>query len=232
MITLENITKKYNDTTVLRDINLNIPQGDMVFIIGMSGAGKTTLMKLITREETPSSGKIYIKDSLSGKRTDITTYKPHVYRKKLGIVFQDYKLIERKTIFENIAYPLQVFGESKRDIKILVEKVTNMIGIDYLLDKYPNELSGGEMQRVGIARALVTSPSVILLDEPTGSLDPRTTNEIMNLLKRINSFGTTIIMVTHDINAINTSLGRIIRLHDGTIVQDIRKGGVKNNDKI
>ena len=224
MLTLENINKSYTkNIPVLKNINLHIKQGEMVFIVGLSGAGKTTLMKLITREEKQSSGTIKMLDIKTNTRIDIETIKPHVYRRQLGIAFQDYKLISTKNVFDNIAYPLQVFGEPTKVIKKRVEEVAQRVGIEYLLYKDPNELSGGEKQRVGIARALVNNPAILLADEPTGNLDYKTTEDIMKLLSSINKSGTTVIMVTHDTNAVSHCHGRILQVHDGEIIQDIIK---------
>lgn len=224
MLTLENVSKSYTkNIPVLKNINLHIRKGEMVFIVGLSGAGKTTLMKLITREEKQSSGTIKVLNSSTGERLDIESIKPHIYRRNIGIVFQDYKLISTKNVYDNIAYPLQVFGESSKNIKTRVEEVVQTIGIEYLLYKYPNELSGGEKQRVGIARALVNKPQILLADEPTGNLDYKTTDDIMKLLSIINKKGTTVIMVTHDTNAVSMCHGRILQVHDGEIIQDILK---------
>lgn len=224
MLTLENVNKSYTkNIPVLKNINLHIKQGEMVFIVGLSGAGKTTLMKLITREEKQTSGTIKMLDTKTNSRIDIETIKPYVYRRQLGIVFQDYKLISTKNVFDNIAYPLQVFGEPAKVIKKRVEAVAQRVGIEYLLYKKPDELSGGEKQRVGIARALVNNPLILLADEPTGNLDYKTTEDIMRLLSSINQSGTTVIMVTHDTNAVSRCHGRILQVHDGEIIQDIIK---------
>ena len=224
MLLLQNVNKSYTiNVPVLKNINLHIKKGEMVFIVGLSGAGKTTLMQLITREEKQSSGIIKMYDSKTNELTDIETIKPHIYRRQIGIVFQDYKLISGKNVFDNIAYPLQVFGESSKVIKAEVEKVVQRVGIENLLYKYPNELSGGEKQRVGIARALINKPSILLADEPTGNLDYKTTEDIMRLLTSINKQGTTVIMVTHDTNAVSRSHGRILQVHDGEIIQDMVK---------
>lgn len=224
MLSLENITKSYDKTkVVLKNINLNIQQGEMVFIVGLSGAGKTTLMKLITREEKQTTGTIKIYNKTLSQMINIESIKPHIYRRQIGIVFQDYKLISTKNVFDNIAYPLQVFGEKSSKIKQRVYEVAHLVGIDYLLEKYPNELSGGEKQRVGIARALVNNPSILLADEPTGNLDYKTTEDIMKLLSAINRNGTTVIMVTHDTNAVSRCHGRVLQVHEGEIIQDIIK---------
>lgn len=224
MLIFESVSKSYTkNISVLKNINLRIEKGSMVFIVGLSGAGKTTLMKLITREEKQSGGKIKFLDAKRNSYTDIEMIKPHLYRRQIGIVFQDYKLISTKTVYDNIAYPLHVFGDYPRDIKRQVQEVAQTVGIESLLTKYPNELSGGEKQRVGIARALINKPSLLLADEPTGNLDYKTTDDIMRLFSRINKAGTTIIMVTHDTNAVNKCHGRILQVHDGEIIQDIVK---------
>lgn len=224
MLSLENVNKSYNKKiSVLKNINLNIKQGEMVFIVGLSGAGKTTLMKLITREEKQTSGTIKIYNREVNQMVNIESIKPHIYRRQIGIVFQDYKLISTKNVFDNIAYPLHVFGESSKLIKKRVPDVARLIGIEHLLYKFPNELSGGEKQRVGIARALINKPSILLADEPTGNLDYKTTDDIMKLLSAINRGGTTVIMVTHDTNAVSRCHGRVLQVHDGEIIQDIIK---------
>lgn len=224
MLSLENVNKSYNkNIPVLKNINLNINQGEMVFIVGLSGAGKTTLMKLITREEKQTSGTIKIFNKEINQMVNIESIKPHIYRRQIGIVFQDYKLISTKNVFDNIAYPLHVFGENSKLIKKRVFDVAHIIGIEHLLYKYPNELSGGEKQRVGIARALINKPSILLADEPTGNLDYKTTDDIMKLLSAINRGGTTVIMVTHDTNAVSRCHGRVLQVHDGEIIQDIIK---------
>lgn len=224
MLTLENVCKCYtSNVPVLKNINLHIGKGEMVFIVGLSGAGKTTLMKLITREEKQTSGSIKVLHPTTGEKVDIESIKPHIYRRNIGIVFQDYKLISTKNVYDNIAYPLQVFGESPIEIKRRVEEIIQIIGIENLLYKYPNELSGGEKQRVGIARALINKPQILLADEPTGNLDYKTTEDIMKLLSLINKHGTTVIMVTHDTTAVSRCSGRILQVHDGEIIQDILK---------
>lgn len=224
MLTLENISKEYTKGIhVLRNINLHIESGDMVFVVGLSGAGKTTLVRLITREEKPTEGTVKILDTKKQRLINIEDYKPHIYRRKLGIVFQDDKLIENKSAFDNVAYPLYVLGENHRRINERVTEIMRMIGIDYLQDKLPSELSGGEKHRVGIARAIINRPSILLADEPTSNLDYKTSNDIMSLLSYINKTGTTIIMVTHDTNAVGNSAGRILQIHDGQIATDIRK---------
>lgn len=224
MLSLSKIYKSYNkDILVLNNINLFIKKGELVFIVGMSGAGKTTLMKLITREEKPTEGKITLYDSSKKDYIDIEKIKPHIYRRKLGIIFQDYKLIETKNVYENIAYPLHVFGEQRKIIKQEVERIAQIVGIDYLLYKKTTELSGGERQRVGIARALVTKPEILLADEPTGNLDYKTSTDIMKLLSDINKQGTTVIMITHDTNVVKNQPGRIIQIHEGKVIQDLSK---------
>lgn len=224
MLYFDNVKKSYEkDKEVLKNINLHIAKGQMVFVIGLSGAGKSTLMKLITREIKPTSGNIRIWDKDKNAHVNIDTIKPYIYRRNIGIVFQDVNLIDEKDVFDNIAFPLQVLGEGRKKIAEKVNEVLSMTGIEHLKFKRPKELSGGEKQRVGIARALVNRPSILIADEPTGNLDYKTTESIMNLLSHINSLGTTVIMVTHDVNAVNNSKGRILQIHDGIIYNDVVK---------
>lgn len=224
MLYFRDVKKSYTkDKLVLKGINLHIRKGEMIFVIGLSGAGKSTLMKMITREEKPTSGTIQIFNEETHSLVNIDTIKPHIYRRKIGIVFQEVNLIEEKSVFDNIAFPLQVLGENKKTITQRVNEVLSMTGIEYLKNKMPSELSGGEKQRVGIARALINKPSLLIADEPTGNLDYKTTESIMNLLSHINKLGTTVIMVTHDINAVNNSTGRILQIYDGIIYNDVIK---------
>ena len=224
MLYFRDVKKSYtNDKLVLKGINLHIKKGEMVFVIGLSGAGKSTLMKMITREEKPTSGTIQILNEETNSLVNIDTIKPHIYRRKIGIVFQEVNLIEEKSVFDNIAFPLQVLGENKKIIAQRVNEVLSMTGIEHLKNKMPGELSGGEKQRVGIARALINKPSLIIADEPTGNLDYKTTESIMNLLSHINKLGTTVIMVTHDIIAVNNSTVIILQIYEGIIYNDVIK---------
>lgn len=222
MISFSHVSKEYvKGKKILNDITLDIKEGEMVFLIGPTGAGKSTIINLITRAQKISDGIISFYDKNEGKRKNIYLYRPEVYRRKLGIVFQDYKLVSYKTAEENIAFPLEFLGEDSRTIRKRTIEVMQMVDIDNLKGKYPDEMSGGEKQKVGIARALVNNPQLILADEPTGNLDFRTTEDIMHLLSKINRMGTTIIMVTHDHEAVKCIGGRIIQLNKGRIIKDI-----------
>ncbi|MCX7831196.1 MAG: ATP-binding cassette domain-containing protein [Acidobacteria bacterium] len=223
MISFSHVTKIYkNGVKAVDDITFDIAPGEFVYFVGESGAGKSTIIKLITKEELPTQGVVSFLDPQKGERVNISKLKTHIYRRKIGIVFQDFKLIKDKTVYENIAYPLQVLGENKNKIRNRVNEVTELVRINNLLNKFPHELSGGEQQRVAIARAIINRPSLLLADEPTGNLDFRTTEEIMNLLSEINKMGTTILMVTHDIQAVKCVKGRIIQVYKGRIINDIQ----------
>lgn len=218
MIEFNNITKKYeHGVTALENINVKIDKGEFVFLVGVSGSGKSTFLKLMLKEEVPSSGNIVI----AGE--DLSTVKekniPYV-RRKMGCVFQDFRLLYDKTVYENIVFALRITEASDREIKSLVPIVLEQVGLTGRENSYPNQLSGGEQQRVGLARALVTKPPIIIADEPTGNLDMETAEEIMKILYDINKKGTTVIMVTHSKEIIENSNKRIIRLKEGKIISD------------
>jgi len=222
MIYLEKVSKVFNKTTVILDnIDLHIKPKDFVSIVGQSGAGKTTLLKLITREEMPSSGNIYVgglnyKDL---KRSEI----PYL-RRKIGVVFQDFKLLPKKNVFENVSYALEVAGVKNKEIKVLVPKVLDLVGLSEKAKDFPPELSGGEQQRVAIARALVNQPRILIADEPTGNLDPKNAWGIINLLLKINGFGTTVILTTHNKDIVDKIKKRVIVLKKGKITSDRESG--------
>lgn len=224
MITVTHLGKEYvKGKRVLDDLNFDIEKGEMVFIIGESGAGKSTLIKIITREIAPTEGIIEFYDSNRESLVNIFSYKPYIYRRNIGIVFQDFKLIQSKTCYENIAYPLRVLGESNSRIDKKVNDILKATGISYIKNKYPNEISGGEQQRVGIARALINRPLLLLADEPTGNLDFQTRKEIMDLFVEANNRGTTILMVTHDNGAVKyVKKGRILYIHKGRLLEDVK----------
>ena len=221
MIEFANVSKVYaNGTRALRDVNLNIAKGEFVFIVGSSGAGKSTFLKLIMCEERPTSGEIIINDHRLNdlKRRDV----PYL-RRTMGIVFQDFRLIEKMTVYDNVAFAMHIVGASPRDIR---KRVPYMLGLVNLQEKakcYPAELSGGEQQRVGLARALVNNPKMIIADEPTGNVDPALSFEIVDLLSEINRRGTTILMVTHEHSLVKHFHRRIVEIHDGTVVADTAK---------
>lgn len=222
MISLYGVTKYYNsDTPVLKDINLNIKPGEFVSVVGQSGAGKTTLVRLLIAEERPTKGKIELGN------WDITRISSGVVpylRRQIGVIFQDFKLLPKKTVFENVAFALEVSGASGSRIQQIVPQVLHLVGLGNKFERYPNQLSGGEQQRVVIARSLVHRPKVIIADEPTGNLDSINTEEIIEILKKINEFGTTIVLVTHNREVVNKLRRRVITLADGSIINDESEG--------
>ena len=222
LIEMNGVDKKYRrSTTALRDINVKVNQGEFVYIVGPSGAGKSTFIKLLYREEKATAGTIKVgKFDLSKlRRRDIP-----MLRRSIGVVFQDYKLLPKKTVFENVAYAMQVIGEKPRDIKKRVPEVLDLVGLKHKMRSFPHQLSGGEQQRVAIARAIVNNPKVLIADEPTGNLDPEISWEIMQLLERINLQGTTILMATHNKQIVDTLRHRVIAIENGRIVRDEEEG--------
>ncbi len=224
MISYQNISKIYlNDIVALKDINFDIEKNEFVTIVGKSGAGKTTLIKLLLREEEPTSGKIFFEGNNVGL---ITKSKLPSYRQRIGVVFQDYKLLFTKTVFENVAFAMEATGASDAEIKRDVIKVLEIVGLDERINNFPKELSGGEKQRVAIARALIIRPDVIVADEPTGNLDPYHSEDIIELLCKINALGTNIILATHDRSIINKLKKRVIVLEKGQLIRDDKSGNV------
>ncbi len=220
---MQNISKRYNSgVSALSDININIYRGDFLFIVGQSGAGKSTFIKLILKEENPTSGCLL----LDGE--DITNlHRRHIpkLRRKMGVVFQDYRLLPNKTVYENISYAMEIINNKPKNIRRQVPIILSMVGLSEKAKNYPEELSGGEKQRVSIARAMINNPPLLIADEPTGNLDPETSWEIMKLLRQINRRGTTIIMATHDKEIVDAMKRRVITLEDGRIIRDDDKGG-------
>ena len=223
MIIMENVTKKYpGDVTGVSNISLHIQEGEFVFVVGKSGSGKSTLMKLLLKELDPDRGKIYINKKLLNDATRKTL--PYI-RRNIGVVFQDFRLLDDRSVFENIAFAQKVIETPAKDIKKNVLKMLSMVG---LLDKYksnPKELSGGEQQRVAIARALVNRPKSLLCDEPTGNLDVVTSDEIMKLLDFANKQGTTVLVVTHNLDIVQEMKKRTLTMSKGKIIKDIEQGG-------
>lgn len=222
MIEFRNVVKAYSSNIVAVDnINFRIEKGDFAFLIGSSGSGKSTIIKLMLKELDPTSGEIYI----DGQNiTKLKRKRIPYLRRSMGVIFQDFRLIEEKTVYENVAFAMQIINAMPSHIKKRVPTVLKLVGLEGKENMYPNELSGGEQQRVAIARALVNNPSVIIADEPTGNLDPHTAWEIMDLLQEINLRGTTIVMATHAEDIVNAMGHRVIELRNGHIVRDDRKG--------
>ncbi|WP_085832829.1 cell division ATP-binding protein FtsE [Clostridium merdae] len=218
MIEFIDVCKTYgNGTEALRGVNLKVEKGEFVFIVGSSGAGKSTFLKLITCEESPNSGEIIVngRKLSTVKRRDI----PYV-RRTMGLVFQDFRLIDKMTVFDNVAFAMHVVGASQREIKKRVPYILNLVGLQEKSNCRPKELSGGEQQRVGLARALVNNPSMIIADEPTGNIDPALSFEIVGLLSEINRRGTTVLMVTHEHRLVKHFRRRVVEINDGLVVAD------------
>lgn len=225
MIEMKNISKVYpNGTVALDNVNLRINDGEFVFIVGASGAGKSTLIKLLLREEKPSSGELFVDEYDLNKLTD---KKVPYYRRKLGVVFQDFRLFPNMTVYENVAFAMRVIGEGSKNIRRRVPSILGMVNLQDKFKCYPKELSGGEQQRVALARALANNPSIIIADEPTGNIDPKMSLEIMNLLVRIHKHGKTVIVVTHEKGLVDYFKQRVITIRDGGVVDD-RVGGMFN----
>ena len=225
IIKIKDVKKTYKTgTTAIYDLNLDIAKGDFVFVIGQTGCGKSTLIKMLYREEKPTSGQILVGGIDVGKIRNRKVYK---LRRKIGIVFQDYHLLPNSTAYENVAFALEVLGLDKAEIHSKVMKVLDLVGLKNSAKKYPSQLSGGEQQRVAIARAIVNGPKILICDEPTGNLDPKTSLEIMEVLQAINDLGTTIIMVTHDIDIVKKLKKRTVLLDSGRIVKDYKVGEYK-----
>ena len=229
LISLKNIYKTYpNGVTALADVNLEIAKGEFVFIIGPTGCGKSTLMKLLYREEKPTKGNVVV-GGINVER--LRNRKVYKLRKKLGIVFQNFRLLPKQTVYENVAFPLSSNGIKDSEIRPKVIKALELVGLKEKVKSFPDELSGGEQQRVCIARAIVNDPKLLLCDEPTGNLDEGTSKEIMEVIESINKkLGTTIIMVTHDSQIVNRMKKRVISINNGVITGDVMKGKYKQNE--
>ena len=222
MIKFINVSKRYNkDIIALSNISFEIESGEFVFIVGPSGAGKSTLIKLLLKEEEPTSGSIVInkKDITKLKKREI----PYL-RRSMGVVFQDFRLLPNKTVFENVAFAMEIVGAHPKEIRRKVPMVLALVGLSDKADKYPRQLSGGEQQRVSLARAIVNEPSILIADEPTGNLDPDTSWEIVKLISEINKRGTTVVMATHAKDIVDAMKKRVIALEKGNIVRDEARG--------
>ena len=222
MIRTENVTKVYkNSVTAIEDCSIDIGKGEFVFVVGPSGSGKSTLIRLILKEEEPSKGQIFVAGKNIGK---LSQWKVPYLRRNLGTVFQDFKLLPDKTVFDNVAFALDVIGKPRHVVQQRVPEILQLVGLKSKLNNYPDELSGGEQQRVSIARAFVNRPLILLADEPTGNLDPATSVDIMKLLDRINRTGTTVVMATHDNAIVDAMRRRVIELVEGRVIRDQTRG--------
>ena len=222
LIRIDNVQKTYkNGVVALYDFNLSIKKGEFVFVIGASGSGKSTLIKMLYREERPDKGSIIIGGINVAK---LKNRKVYILRTKIGVVFQDFKLLPKLTVFENVAFALELFGYDKIEIQRRVLEVLDLVGLKNKVRQYPDQLSGGEQQRVVIARAIANRPKLLICDEPTGNLDPDTSMEIMRVLENINNLGTTIIMATHDRTIVNRMNKRVILIDNGRLKKDFEKG--------
>jgi cell division transport system ATP-binding protein len=223
VISFENVSKTYpgQERPALREMSLEIERGEFVFVIGSSGSGKSTFMRLILREERPTTGRVIV----AGKDLSrLSNWKLPHHRRLIGTVFQDFRLLPNKTVFQNVSFALEVIGKPKGQIKKVVPEVLDLVGLAGKEDRLPSELSGGEQQRVAVARAFVNRPMILIADEPTGNLDPETSVGIMKLLDRINRTGTTVVMVTHDQAIVNQMRKRVLELDQGSLVRDQARG--------
>ena len=223
IIAMDHISKQYSTgEEALSDVSIRIHKGEFVFVVGKSGSGKSTFIKLLLKELNPTEGRIFV----GGRQvTNLKRKQVSLYRRKIGVVFQDFRLLKNKTVFENVAFAQEIIGMTKRDIARNVPIMLEMVGLKGKEKMYPHELSGGEQQRVAIARALINQPTILLADEPTGNLDPKTAWDIMMLLEEVNKMGTTVVVVTHNNDVVDVMQKRVINLEDGVLVRDEKKGG-------
>jgi cell division transport system ATP-binding protein len=219
MISISNVSKQYRGSArpALNNVSLEIAKGDFVFLVGASGSGKSSLMRLMLREDVPTKGSVHV---LGENLVGIPSRRIPFFRRRLGVVFQDFRLLPNKTVAQNVAFSLEVIGKSQGFIQEAVPEVLRLVGLDGKADRLPSELSGGEQQRVALARAIVNKPALLLADEPTGNLDPSTSQDIMALIERINLAGTTVIMATHDRGIVDQLKKRVVELKDGEIIRD------------
>jgi cell division transport system ATP-binding protein len=219
MISIQNVTKKYRGTPrpALDQVSLEIEKGDFVFLVGASGSGKSSLMRLMLREDVPNSGSVHV---LGENLVGLPARRVPFFRRKLGVVFQDFRLLPNKTVSQNVAFSLEVIGKSQGFIQEAVPDVLGLVGLSEKADRLPSELSGGEQQRVALARAIVNKPAILLADEPTGNLDPTTSQGIMDLINSINLAGTTVVMATHDRSIVDKMQRRVVELSSGQIIRD------------
>ena len=223
IIVMDHISKQYSTgVEALSDVSIRIHKGEFVFVVGKSGSGKSTFIKLLLKELNPTEGRIFV----GGRQvTNLKRKQVSLYRRKIGVVFQDFRLLKNKTVFENVAFAQEIIGMTKRDIARNVPIMLEMVGLKGKEKMYPHELSGGEQQRVAIARALINQPTILRAEEPTGNLDPKTAWDIMMLLEEVNKMGTTVVVVTHNNDVVDVMQKRVINLEDGVLVRDEKKGG-------
>lgn len=222
MIKLVDVRKEYKGgISALKGVSLDIEKGEFVFVVGPSGSGKSTFLKLLTKEEEPSSGEVYVAGKNLGS---LPNWRVPYLRRNVGCVFQDFKLLPNKTVYENVAFGLEVIGRPRSVVQRQVPQILELVGLGEKLDRFPDELSGGEQQRVSVARAFVNRPLILVADEPTGNLDPATSVGIMRLLDRINRTGTTIVMATHDHAIVDSMRRRVVELESGLVVRDQSRG--------
>ncbi|MGC8627868.1 MAG: cell division ATP-binding protein FtsE [Acidimicrobiales bacterium] len=222
MIRFNQVTKTYKGSTIaLKDVTVDIKRGEFVFIVGPSGSGKTTFLRLITKEEVAEQGEVWV----AGKEVgSLASWKVPYLRRNIGCVFQDFRLLPSRSVYDNVAFALEVIGRPRHVVRAQVPQILKLVGLEAKMDRLPGELSAGEQQRVAVARAFVNRPLILLADEPTGNLDPGTAGGIMRLLERINEYGTTVVMATHDRQIVDSMRRRVIEMSQGTVVRDQARG--------
>lgn len=221
MISYKNVTKKFGEIVAVEDVSFEIAKGEFVFLTGPSGAGKTTLIRMFLGEYLPTSGEIKFDDLKINK---IPKNKLYLWRRKIGVVFQDYKLFFDRTVAENVALPLQIQNEKEKEVRSKVKKILELVGLSARADLFPAQLAGGELQRTSLARAVVTGPEVLLADEPTGNLDPKTSTEMIRLFREINESGTTVLMATHNREVVDSFKARVLQLEKGKLLRNEKEG--------
>jgi len=222
MIRFNQVTKTYKGSTIaLKDVTVDIKRGEFVFIVGPSGSGKTTFLRLVTKEEVAEQGEVWV----AGKEVgSLAPWKVPYLRRNIGCVFQDFRLLPSRSVYDNVAFALEVIGRPRHVVRTQVPQILKLVGLEAKMDRLPGELSAGEQQRVAVARAFVNRPLILLADEPTGNLDPGTAGGIMRLLERINEYGTTVVMATHDRQIVDSMRRRVIEMSQGAVVRDQARG--------